>query len=110
MRSLGIQETKRIMVVASPIRSRGCADVGPSTSLRREGDRVVIAIAPPRQFRLLRLANLTRHELSHTQGFDHEEMEPNLRYSQGPMPGWAKRFDRPNWPRYKGRAPNQMLG
>lgn len=105
---MDIRESKRILIVSSPIRSRGCAEVGSSNPNRKEGEKVVIAMAAPSRFRLIKLVNLTRHELAHTHGLEHEHMPYNMKYSLGPMPQWAKRFDRPSWPRYLGRAPNQL--
>lgn len=69
-------------VVPSPIRSRGCAEVG--------GRRMVIAIASPSNFSLRRLARLFEHEAAHLKGLDHERMNERLLYSLGPTPGWAK--------------------
>ena len=73
---------KRILVVPSPIRSRGCATVG--------GDSIVIAIASPSHFSLRRLARLFEHEVTHNKGLDHEEMRQNVLWSLGPVPRWAK--------------------
>ena len=110
MRAMGVREKKHILVVSAPARSRGCAEVGPSKRGRKEGERVVIAIASPAHFRLIRLANLTIHELGHSLGYEHEAMPYNMHWSLGPMPAWAKPFDKPNWPRYVRRAPNQLNG
>ena len=125
MRGEGVREPKSIIVYAAPSRSRGCAEVGPARSSRRagsgprelarrkEGERVVISIAAPWRFRLLRLANLTRHELAHAGragvgGLEHHEMTEDVEWSRGPLPRWAERFDRPGWPRHVGRAPPQL--
>lgn len=108
MRNLGLHEKKSILVVSSPIRSRGCAEVGPMKRGRKEGEKVVIALASPSHFSLKRLTNLTIHELGHTAGLEHEDMPYNMHWSIGPLPSWARRFDRPNWPRYTGRAPPQL--
>ena len=86
----------RVIVTASPIRSRGCADV--------HGTRMSIAIAPPSLFRLRRFARLVEHELAHIQGLDHKDMSERLLYSLGNTPDWAKKFRFG----YVGRAPNQM--
>lgn len=109
MRGEGMRGPKRILVVASPVRSRGCAQIPDGgVRSRREGEKVVIAIASPVRFRLLRLANLTRHEFTHSKGLEHEQMPRDIEWAMGPLPGWAKRFDRPGWPRHLGRAPDQM--
>ena len=70
----------------------------------------MIALASPSRFRFRRLVNLARHELEgHSKmGLEHEQMSPDMEWSLGPIPAWAKRFDRPGWPRYEGRAPDQV--
>ena len=113
MRGEGVREPKSIIAYAAPSRSRGCAEVGPSRGRRREGERVVISIAAPWRFRLLRLANLTVHELAHAgrrgvRGLEHHEMPDDVEWSVGPLPAWARPFDRPGWPRHVGRAPPQL--
>ena len=109
MRGEGMRGPKRILVVASPVRSRGCAQI-PDNG--KEGEKVVIAIASPARFRLLRLANLTRHEFTHSKGFEHEGMPRDVEWAVGPLPAWAERFrapyERGQWPRYRGRAPDQL--
>ena len=71
-----------IIVVPSPIRSRGCAEIG--------GKPIVIAIASPSRFDLRRLARLFEHEVAHTKGQRHEDMSDNVLWSLGPTPAWAK--------------------
>lgn len=89
------------VVVSSPIRSRGCAEVG--------GRRIVIAIAPPSRFSLRRLSRLLDHEAAHLTGKEHEDMARELLYSLGPIPDWAKRWYHAGGRlRYKGRAPAQV--
>lgn len=96
MRAYRVAGPLTVIVTASPIRSRGCADVG--------GSRMSIAIAPPSAFSLRRMARLVQHELAHIAGIDHESMPYDLLYCLGNTPSWAKgaRFG------YVGRAPNQM--
>ena len=86
----------RVVFVASPIRSRGCATVG--------GKRMVIAIASPARYSLRRLARLLEHEAAHLRGVEHEQMDRKLLYSLGPVPKWAKGTKI----RYKGKAPPQL--
>ena len=86
----------RVVVTASPIRSRGCAAVG--------GTRMSIAIAPPSRFSLRRLARLFEHEAAHIRGAQHGHMPRNLLYSLGPVPAWARGLRI----RYRGRAPDQI--
>ena len=101
---------KNIVVVSSPIYSRGCANVGSSTNKRDEESQIVIAIAQPARLSapggMRRLARVVEHELLHTQGLDHEDMTEHDLYSLGPLPAWAygKRI------RYEGRAQNQLKG
>jgi hypothetical protein len=93
-----------IVVSPSPIRSRGCAEVG--------GTRVRVAIAAPShqseaEFRR-RLANLLRHELGHKRGLTHDDMGRRgdrgaLLYSLGDEPPWSR--GRPL--RREGRAPSR---
>jgi hypothetical protein len=85
-----------VAVVASPIRSRGCAEVG--------GKRMVIALASPSHYSLRRLARLVEHEAHHLLGKQHEDMTEQIRYSEGPVPSWAvgSRL------RYRRRAPAQV--
>lgn len=90
-----------MVVVASPIRSRGCAQIG---AVRREGRVVVIAMAPPSRFSLRRLARLLEHEVAHKMGSEHRDMDERTMYSLGNVPDWAKGARI----RYQGRAPNQM--
>lgn len=116
LRALGVRRHKLIVVVASPIRSRGCAEVGEpltgtgSTSsynrrLRiREGEAIVIAMAPPARFSVRRLARLFEHEVTHTKGLEHEEMSERVLWSLGDVPPWAKGVPL----RYRGRAPTQL--
>lgn len=86
----------RVVFVASPVRSRGCATVA--------GRRMVIAIASPANFSLRRLAKLLEHEAAHLRGLEHEQMDHKLLYSLGPVPDWAKGTKI----RYLGRAPRQL--
>lgn len=104
MRGEGLSGPLDFLFVAAPARSRGCAEIGVASV----GRKIVIALASPARFRLLRLANLLRHELRHIVGEDHDEMESKVEWALGPMPEWAKQFLwRPI--RYHGRAPNQFL-
>ena len=99
----------RIVVTASPIRSRGCAEVGVrecegGRCSRRNGSRMIIAIAAPWRFSLRRLAKLFEHECAHIRGMEHEDMDKDLLLSLGRTPRWARasRF------RYYGSAPPQL--
>ncbi len=103
LRALGVREPKRVIVVAAPARSRGCAEVGGSGK-RKEGEAIVIAIAPPSRFRLRRLALLFRHEVTHTHGASHEQMDHATLWSLGPVPSWASGTVL----RYRGKAPSQI--
>lgn len=100
LRSLGVRRPKHIIVVAAPARSRGCAEVGGP----REGIAIVISMAPPSRFRLRRLARLFEHEVGHTSGLVHEAMTPQMMWSLGGVPAWAKG----SLIRYRGRAPDQI--
>ena len=76
-----------IVVVPSPIRSRGCAQIGRGG---RNGRAIVIAISSPSRFNLRRLARLFEHEAHHTKGQQHEDMSHDVLWSIGPTPAWAK--------------------
>lgn len=86
----------RIIVKASPIRSRGCATVN--------GSRMIFAMASPVRFSLRRLARLFEHEAAHLRGLEHEDMDRDLLFSLGPVPDWAEGAKI----RYLGRAPPQL--
>ena len=99
----------RIVFSASPIRSRGCAEVGTRVCkgdkcTRKNGNRMVIAIAAPWRFSLRRLARLFEHECAHIRGYEHEDMDKNLLFSLGPTPDWAKECTF----RYYRSAPSQI--
>jgi hypothetical protein len=72
----------RIAVVTSPNRSRGCADVG--------GNRVVMQVAPPSKFSKKKLARLFEHELLHTKGLEHSDMNHDQLWSGSSEPEWSK--------------------
>ncbi len=96
----GVRGAVECTCVASPIRSRGCAEVG--------GKRMVLAIAAPsrtskKEF-LRRLARLFEHEAAHLRGLEHHKMDRDLLYSRGPTPDWARGTKL----RYVGRAGDQM--
>jgi len=99
--AMRVRTCRRIIVVAAPARSRGCADVG---SVKVHGRVIVIAIAPPSRFSLRRLARLFEHEVAHTLGHEHETMPHDLLWSLGAIPRWARGARI----RYLGRAPNQL--
>ncbi len=86
LRAMRVRQAKHIIVTPSPIRSRGCAQIG---GKRYEGHAIVIAIAPPSRFDLRRLARLFEHEVSHTKGMHHEDMPDNVLWSLGRIPKWA---------------------
>ena len=107
LRALGARAPKRIAFVAAPRRSRGCAEVGTSpgyTGVKREARDIVIAMAPPSRFTMRRLARLFQHEVTHSLGYEHDEMDKNVLWSLGPVPDWAKGLKI----RYQGRAPSQI--
>lgn len=87
LKALRIFTFREIIVTPSPIRSRGCAEIG---SGRRDGKAISIAIASPSRFDLRRLARLFEHEVAHTKGQHHEDMSHNVLWSLGPVPRWAK--------------------
>lgn len=82
LRAYGVKKHCHIIVTRSPIRSRGCAQIG--------GKALVIAIASPSRFDLRRLARLFEHEVAHLQGKRHEDMPHNVLWSLGPVPTWAR--------------------
>lgn len=92
---------RNITVVAAPQRSRGCANIGRKD---KPGRNIVIAIAPPSRFTMKRLCRLIEHEMAHTLGMEHEDMPPNLLWSRGNVPRWARGLRI----RYEGRAPDQL--
>ena len=106
----------RIVVVASPIRSRGCAEVGrevcsPCKDDDREtcctfnnGKKMVIALAAPWRYSLRRLGRLLEHEAAHLRGAAHEDMDHDVLLSLGDIPRWAEGTVL----RYRGRAPAQL--
>lgn len=101
LRSMGVAGKKRVVVVASPIYSRGCATIG--------GETIVIAIAAPSRFSWRRLARLFEHEATHSTGKDHHEMSERDLYSEGPCPRWAKPWALGSRKlRYRGRARGQL--
>lgn len=90
LKALKVFKRRDIIVVSSPIRSRGCAQIG--------GRGITIAIATPSRFELRRLARLFEHEVAHTNGLYHEDMSYSVLWSLGPTPAWAKlrlRWERP---------------
>jgi hypothetical protein len=90
-----------VVIVASPIRSRGCADVG--------GRRMVLAVGPPSRFSLRRLSRLLEHEAGHLRGEQHEDMPRGRLYSLGRIPDWCRRWYAAGGRiRYRGRAPGQL--
>lgn len=97
-RVLGIRTPKHVLVVPSPIRTRGCAEV----SVDKHGARMVIAIAPPSRFTMRRFARILEHECAHLRGVNHKDMAEPLLYSEGSLPRWASRMKL----RYRGRAPS----
>ena len=117
LRATGTRSDRlRIVVVASPIRSRGCAEVGqrvcsPCEDDDREtcctynsGTKMVIALAAPWRYSLRRLARLLEHEAAHIRGYSHEEMDHDVLLSLGNTPRWAEGTVL----RYRGRAPSQL--
>lgn len=103
LRANRVRQDVLVIVVASPIRSRGCAEVG--------GGRMTLAIAAPgrtstREF-YRRFARLIDHECGHLNGYDHDQMRRLSRaflYSEGPESRWSRGLRI----RYRGRAPKQL--
>jgi hypothetical protein len=87
LKAYAVFSRRDIIVVPSPIRSRGCAEIGQGG---RHGKAIVIAMASPSRFDLRRLARLFEHEVAHTKGQRHEDMPHNVLWSLGPIPAWAK--------------------
>jgi hypothetical protein len=87
LKAYGIFTHVDIIAWPSPIRSRGCAQIGRGG---RNGRAMVIAMASPSHFDLRRLARLFEHEVSHTKGQQHEDMSHDVLWSLGPVPAWAK--------------------
>jgi hypothetical protein len=105
LRALGCRQSKHVIAVAAPARSRGCAEVGDGGRRgRSEGVAIVIAMAPPSRFKLRRLARLFEHEVGHTSGLVHEAMSHEMLWSLGKTPAWAVGSQI----RYRGRAPDQL--
>lgn len=102
LRALHVRTCRKIIVVAAPARSRGCAEVGIKRG--KHGVVIVIAIAPPSRFSVRRLSRLFEHEVAHTLGKDHEDMSHDLLWSLGATPRWARGLNI----RYRCRAPNQL--
>lgn len=96
LRAMKVTGPTHVVVAASPIRSRGCAQVG--------GRVIVISIASPANFSMRRLSRLFEHEVAHKVGSEHHHMSENLLYSLGPTSEWAKGMTI----RYRGRAPTQL--
>lgn len=97
----GVRTHKQILVVASPIRTRGCAEVASD----RPGSGIVVAIAPPSTFTMSKFSRIVLHELTHAKGVEHDAMPERLLYSEGSALPWTKGLRI----RYRGRAPDQML-
>lgn len=100
LRACGVRGNVSVVIVSSPIRSRGCATVG--------GRRMVLAVASParttkKEF-IRRLARLLEHEAAHLRGVEHKGMSRELLYSLGSTPSWARGVRI----RYRGRAPDQL--
>lgn len=100
-RACKVRKPKRVIFVASPVRTRGCAEVAKD----RAGSAIVIALAAPSRFTLAKLARVFEHECEHAKGVEHEAMPPKLLYSLGDVPAWARGLRI----RYRGRAENQMV-
>lgn len=97
---MGVRNLKKIVVVSSPIRTRGCAEVSPD----RCGSMIVIAIAPPGKFTLAKFARIFEHEALHSKGVEHEQMPESRLWSEGGVPLWALHCR----VRHVRRAPPQM--
>lgn len=100
----------RVVFVASPIRTRGCADVPSCSGATRRGGRlgrgatVVVAVASPSRITARRLARVYEHELLHASCLEHRDMTERDMYSRGPAPTWARGLRL----RWRGRAPRQL--
>lgn len=99
-KAMGIKRWKRVIITASPIRTRGCAEV----TKDKAGATLSIAIAAPSRFTLRKLGAIFEHECLHLLGYQHEDMPEGQLWSDGVCPDWAKALK----VRYRGRAPNQM--
>jgi hypothetical protein len=97
----GVRRPKVVVVTASPIYTRGCAQIQPD----RPGAVLSLAIAAPSRFRLAKLARIVDHEALHLVGRDHGDMpEGRLYTSEAAVPRWARGLR----VRYLGRAPDQL--
>lgn len=99
----------QIIYTASPIRSRGCAEVGKRVCRKGRcrtvnGNRMSIAVAAPWRFDLRRFGRLHEHEFAHLRGKEHEDMDRDQLLSLGPTPEWARGATF----RYLRRAPPQL--
>lgn len=96
LRACGVRGHVYVVATTSPIFTRGCADIG--------GRRLVMAFASPAKQDMRRNARVLMHEAEHLKGRRHEAMPERMRYSEGPLPPWARglRF------RHVGRAPDQL--
>ena len=99
-RAMGAKGPKSVIVVSSPIRSRGCAEIGGP----RQGRAMVLSIAAPSHFSMRRLTRLFEHEYTHQKGYEHDDMRREVMWSLGPVPSWARGLKI----RYRGRAPAQI--
>jgi len=100
LRACGVRGAIHVVVVASPIRCRGCAEV--------RGKKMVLAVAAPshstpKEF-YRRLSRLIDHECAHLRGLEHKHMPEALLYSTGSRSEWSQGMTI----RYLGRAPDQM--
>jgi hypothetical protein len=82
LRAYGAPPNTEVTVRAAPGRTRGCAILG--------GRRMVLALARPSKWSLRKATLIFRHEVAHLRGADHHEMSPDIYWSRGPVPAWAR--------------------
>lgn len=101
LRAHGVTGRVVLVVVSSPIYSRGCATVG--------GTDIVIAIASPSRLDYRRLSRMFDHEVRHKLGIDHGQMSERDLYSLGRTSAWARDWESGRRKlRHVKRAPNQL--
>ena len=94
LHALGCKKDKIISVKMTSGDSRGIAYVGqcayPKQRGACEGKSIVLMLPHPRGLTIRRLARLFEHEVKHTLGLSHENMNEDEYWSRGQIPAWAK--------------------